>query len=266
MNIFKSFLSYWEETKKLNKLYYQGLEENDLQKSDPKTQAKELKAENGKRISILLNSRIYEESLEKDVWKRFNSIIEEKMTYFPFLPYQICDCFYIGEQTAWTGYNWNNKRTLQIGINKLNYLLEDAKNLDEAVCKIIPENYHIRFEHICFDGPYSYGLPRSYILYRPETKAKKISQYPLIAFFNTIGNDPSEHNGENYIGELYYAINGDLSKAVLHCFKKDKFVEFIFSVVGETFLISKIRTVGKNGKLFTLYDCTWKFTDYINFQ
>jgi hypothetical protein len=33
-----------------------------------------------------------------------------------------------------------------------------------------------------------------------------------------------------------------------------------------TFLISKINTLGQDRKLFTLYDCSWHFTDYADFS
>lgn len=219
------------------------------------------------KIAVLINSRVCKEELTKEQWKNASNLLEEEMSYFPCLPFQICNCSYIGEHTAWTTYNMTNQRCLQPAINEINYLLADVVNLDDAVSKIIPTNYFIDFKSICFD--YSehvkYGdLPRSYMLYRPKTKAGKLSRYPLIAFFNTIRNSPEE-KPENYIGELFYSVNGELCEAKLHCWKYGKFAEFEFSTIGRTFMISKIRTHGADGKLFLLYDCMWKFTDYIDF-
>lgn len=219
------------------------------------------------KVPVLINSRVCKEDLPKEQWKCASDLIEEEMNCFPCLPFQICNCSYIGENTAWATYNMTNKRCLQPAINELNYLLADVVNLDDTVSKIIPQNYFIDFKSICFD--YSdyvkYGdLPRSYMLYRPKTKSGKLSRFPLIAFFNTIKNSPSEKS-ENYIGELCYSVNGELCEAKLHCWKHGKFAEFEFSTIGRTFMISKIRTHGADGKLFLLYDCMWKFTDYIDF-
>lgn len=217
------------------------------------------------KIPVLINSRISKESLPRERQIKANQAIEEKMTNYCRMPYQICNCSYIGEGTAWTGYNWNNRRTLELAINQINYFLEETKNLDDVVSKAIPSDYHINFREIQFDEPYSsYGLPRSYILYCPEGKNKKRPKFPLIAFFNTSAGNLS-FDDEFYIGELYYAVNGDLSRAVIQCHKHGKFAEYTLSVIGHTFLISKIKTVGANGKIFTLYDCMWELTNYIDF-
>lgn len=228
------------------------------------------KISNPDRIAVLINSRFERENLSKQDRLKISQIIEEKMTHFVFLPYQICNCSYIGENKAWASYNLNNKRTLSLAINEINYHLETLSELEEndVISKIIPLDYHIPFSSICFDFAYPLhdgDLPRSYLIYAPETKTGKRSQYPIIAFFNTIKNGEHDNNGENYIGELFYAINGDLSKATIHCRKRGKFSEFNFSVVGRTFSITSIKTIGENEKLFTLYDCMWKYTDYIDF-
>lgn len=224
---------------------------------------------NDVKIAILLNSRCVKEALPKNVWLRMSKIIEEKMTYFTFLPYQICDCSYIGENKAWTTYNMNNKHTLSLAISEINQHLANLHELEEndLIERVLPSDYHIDFNSICFDfGMISCvnDLPRSYLIYAPETKTGKHSQYPLIAFFNTILHSPEDNGGENYLGELYYSINGELSKAKIQCHKDGKFAEFNFSVLGRTFMISSIKTLGRNG-MFTLYDCMWKFTDYIDF-
>ncbi len=159
-----------------------------------------------------------------------------------------------------------------MAINEINYHLSTLRELEpeqDAIPKIVPLDYNIKFGTICFD--YSSvvragDFPRSYIVYAPKTKTGKRSQYPLIAFFNTIKNSENNNGGENYCGELYYSINGDLSKATVHCWKHRKFTEFNFSVVGRTFLISSIKTVDENGRMFSVYDCNWKFTDYADFS
>ena len=199
-----------------------------------------------------------------------SQVIEEEMTYFPFLPYQICNCSYIGENKAWAAYNLNNKRTLSLAINEINYHLSTLHDLeqDNEVEKIIPSDYQINFKSICFDFGsvlHADDLPRSYLIYAPRTKTKKRPQYPLIAFFSTVRDSIKSFDEENYIGELYYSVNGELSKACIHCWKHGKFAEFNFSVVGRSFLISTIKAIGTDGKLFTLYDCMWKFTDYVDF-
>lgn len=222
------------------------------------------------KIAILVNSRCVKENLSKDANLSMSRLIEEEMTYFSFIPYQICNCAYIGEHKAWAMYNLNNKRTLSLAINEINYHLGTLHDLEEdsAIEKIIPADYQINFNSICFD----YGLitspedlPRSYLIYAPKTKSGKKSQYPLIAFFNTSKYGIKSIHEENYIGELCYSVNGEMSKACIHCWKHGKFAEFNFSVVGRSFLISTIKTIGESGKLFTLYDCMWKFTDYIDF-
>lgn len=224
------------------------------------------------KIAILMNSRCIVEQLTVKERSEKSKAIEELMLYFVKLPYQIGNCSYIGEGKAWTLYNWDNKRTLSLAINELNYYLSIINELEEgesAIPKVLPVRFHINFNNICFDWGTTLAkdsLPRSYILYTPITKKNRHSQYPLIAFFNTIQCAPDDNNGENYCGELYYSINGELAKASIHCWKNGYFAEFNFSVVGRTFQISSIRTLGKDHKLFTLYDCTWKYTDYIDFS
>lgn len=266
-NILGRFRSYLHETKELNRIYYeQEAFSDDIKEiQQDKERTSEIEKYGKERIAILLNSRIYRENLSKEVWLKNSQAVEEKMMFFRYLPFQVCNCSYIGEGIAWTGYNFNNKKILQIAINQINYFLGDLKALDETVPKIIPTDFYINFNSICFDGPYSYGLPRSYILYQPETKSGKRSQYPLIAFFNT-AKGTERYIDEFYLGKLYYAINGDLSKATVHCHKHGKFAELIFSVVGRTFLISKINTLGQDRKPFTVYDCSWHFTDYADFS
>ena len=222
------------------------------------------------KIAILVNSRCEKDVLSKNDWLKMSQVIEEEMTYFPFLPYQICNCSYIGENKAWAAYNLNNKRTLSLAINEINYHLSTLHDLeqDNEVEKIIPSDYQINFKSICFDFGsvlHADDLPRSYLIYAPRTKTKKRPQYPLIAFFSTVRDSIKSFDEENYIGELYYSVNGELSKACIHCWKHGKFAEFNFSVVGRSFLISTIKAIGTDGKLFTLYDCMWKFTDYVDF-
>ena len=231
---------------------------------------KEVKSAPPSKIAILVNYRCEKDVLSKNDWLKMSQVIEEGMTYFPFLPYQICNCSYIGENKAWAAYNLNNKRTLSLAINEINYHLSTLHDLeqDNEIEKIIPSDYQINFNSICFDfGPVLHAddLPRSYLIYAPRTKTKKRNQYPLIAFFSTVRDSIKSFDEENYIGELYYSVNGELSKACIHCWKHGKFAEFNFSVVGRSFLISTIKTIGTDGKLFTLYDCMWKFTDYVDF-
>lgn len=231
---------------------------------------KEVKSAPPSKIAILVNYRCEKDVLSKNDWLKMSQVIEEGMTYFSFLPYQICNCSYIGENKAWAAYNLNNKRTLSLAINEINYHLSTLHDLeqDNEIEKIIPSDYQINFNSICFDfGPVLHAddLPRSYLIYAPRTKTKKRNQYPLIAFFSTIRDSIKSFDEENYIGELYYSVNGELSKACIHCWKHGKFAEFNFSVVGRSFLISTIKTIGTDGKLFTLYDCMWKFTDYVDF-
>lgn len=246
--------------------YYNQKEDSSVDLSlPPKAQTVGLTNEYSReKIALLISSRIYKENLPKEQWLHNSKAIEEKMNFFRFMPYQTCNCFYLGDGTAWTGYNGKNKNVLKLAINQINFFLEESKSLDNVIHKTIPNDYYIDFSTIKFDEPFSYGLPRSYLIYQPETKKQKLSQYPLIAFFNTCDGTEDQFD-ESYMGELYYAINGDLAKAVIHCHKHGKFAEFLISVVGKTLLISKIKTLGKDGKLFTLYDCEWKFTNYKDF-
>lgn len=228
------------------------------------------KSSSQEKIPILLNSRCALAHMSKEDWITANKVIEEKMSYFPMLHYQIGNCFYIGDGKAWSGYNLNCKKELNLAINEINYYLASVNELEEenVITKVLKERFCINFNKICFDwSDYSEDgdLPRSYLLYCPETASGKHSQYPLVAFFNTIKNSVLDNNEENYTGELYYSLTGELSKATVYCRKNGVFAEFKFSVIGRTFLISSIRTHDKDGKLFTLYDCIWKLTDYIDF-
>lgn len=222
------------------------------------------------KIAVLLNSRIARENLDCGQQLQMSKIVVEKMLYYVALPYQICDCFYIGESKAWTGYNWNNKAVLRTSIDEINHFFSTVKDIEDGTLKkIIPVDYYIDFNSICFDyhrkaSPSS--LPQSYILYMPETKSGKKAQYPLAAFFNTIADSPKDHNGENYAGEFYYAITGEVGKATIHCWKHGRFSEFNFSVIGRTFMISTIRTLNREtGRVSPIYDCTWPLTDYMDF-
>ena len=221
------------------------------------------------KIAVLLNARVVKENVTKQQWIQLGKIVEEKMLYYVALPYQICDCSYIGESKAWAMYNLNNKAVLRTDIDEINVFFSTVGRLEQGMLnRIIPTDYHIDFNAICFD----YGqcvsmdaLPRSYLLYTPETKSGKKAQYPLVAFFNTIANSPSDHAGENYTGELHYAITGEVAKATVFCWKHGKFAEFNFSVIGRTFMISSIRMHNTSGRLATIYDSTWALTDYIDF-
>ena len=259
-------------TEKINSFIYKQKKENTLHLNKTSAPFESVsKFSSQEKIPILLNSRCALAHLSKEDWITANKIIEEKMSYFPMLHYQIGNCFYIGEGKAWSGYNLNCKRELNLAINEINYYLASVNELEKdvnAITKVLKEKFFINFNKICFDwSDYSKAgdLPRSYLLYCPETASGKHSQYPLVAFFNTIKNSEHDNNGENYAGELYYSLTGELSKATVYCWKNGVFAEFKFSVIGRTFLISSIRTHDKNGKLFTLYDCIWKLTDYIDF-
>ncbi len=222
------------------------------------------------KVAVLLTSRIVKENLDRRQKVQMSKLVIEKMLYYVALPYQICDCFYIGETKAWTWYNENNKAILQTSIDELNQFFATVKSLEDGMLKdIIPIDYCIDFNSICFEyrsnaSPLS--LPQSYILYTPETKTGKKAQYPLVAYFSTIADSPNDHGGENYVGELYYAITGEVAKATIHCWKHDRFSEFNFSVVGRTFMISTIRMLNqKTRRVEPIYDCTWPLTDYMDF-
>ena len=222
------------------------------------------------KIAVLLSGRIVKENLGKRQQIQMAKIVAEKMLYYAALPYQICDCFYIGESKAWTGYNWNNKAVLRTSIDEINHFFATVKDLEDGMLKqIIPVDFFIDFNAICFEyrsGTSSLSLPQSYILYTPETKSGKKAQYPLVAYFNTIADSPKDHGGENYAGELYYAITGEVAKATIHCWKHGKFSEFNFAVVGRTFMISTIRMINQNThRIEPIYDCTWLLTDYMDF-
>lgn len=257
---------------KINSIIHEREEANTLSLSKTSASPQNVsKSSVQEKIPILLNSRCALAHMSKEDWITANKIIEEKMSYFPMLHYQIGNCFYIGDGKAWSGYNLNCKKELNLAINEINYYLASVNELESGeneITKVLKEKFCINFNKICFDwSDYSEvgDLPRSYLLYCPETSFGKHSQYPLVAFFNTIKNSELDNNGENYAGELYYSLTGELSKATVYCWKKGVFAEFKFSVIGRTFLISSIRTHDKNGKLFTLYDCIWKLTDYIDF-
>ena len=103
------------------------------------------------KIAILVNSRCVKENLSKDANLSMSRLIEKEMTYFSFIPYQICNCAYIGEHKAWAMYNLNNKRILSLAINEINYHLGTLHDLEEdsAIEKIIPADYQINFNSIC---------------------------------------------------------------------------------------------------------------------
>ena len=259
-------------TEKINSFIYRQKKANTLTLNKTSAPFESVcKSSSQEKIPILLNSRCALAHMSKEDWITTNKIIEEKMSYFPMLHYQTGNCFYIGEGKAWSGYNLNCKKELNLAINEINYYLASVNELGKdvnVITKVLKETFCINFNKICFDwSDYSEAgdLPKSYLLYCPETASGKHSQYPLVAFFNTIKNSEHDNNGENYAGELYYSLTGELSKATVYCWKNGVFAEFKFSVIGRTFLISSIRTHDKNGKLFTLYDCIWKLTDYIDF-
>ena len=223
------------------------------------------------KTAVLLHTRIVKENLSRQQRVQKAKAVIDKMLYYVALPYQICDCFYIGEAKAWTSYNLNNKAVLKSAIDELNGFFATVKNLEGGMLKdIIPTDYHIDFNNICFEyhrKASAFSLPQSYVLYTPLTKSGKMAQYPLVAFFNTISDSPDDHNGENYTGELYYAITGEVTKATVFCRKRGRFAEFNFSVVGRTFMISTIRMLNrKTGKIAPIYDCTWWLTDYMDFD
>lgn len=71
-------------------------------------------AQKNKKIPILINSRCEKENLSKQEWIQKSRDIESQMLNFICLPYQTITCSYIGENKAWTSYNWNNKNMLRI--------------------------------------------------------------------------------------------------------------------------------------------------------
>lgn len=247
-----------------------GLFDNFLQKRNCSQQLSSAPTPQPEKVAVLLTGRVVKENLSRRQQLQMEKIVVEKMLYYVALPYQICDCSYIGESKAWTGYNWNNKAVLRTSIDEINQFFATVKDIESGMLKeIVPIDYHIDFNSICFEyrpSASSSSFPQSYILYVPETKAGKKSQYPLVAYFNTIANSPEDHGGENYAGELYYSITGEVAKATIHCRKRGRFAEFNFSVIGRTFMISTIRVLNqKTHRLAPIYDCTWLLTDYMDF-
>lgn len=231
------------------------------------------KSRSGDRLKILSNTLCTIEDMDNATRRNKEKYIEELMISCTALPYQIVSCHYIGDGKAWAMYNLNNKRTLSLAINEINFhlstfsKLENDKETEAMMLKILPLKFHINFDNICFDygeKPVAGQLPRSYILYSPKTKAGKWSQYPLIAYFNTIHDGSEDNNGENYAGELYYAISGDLARANVRCWNKAQYARFDFSVIGRSFGITTIKVLGKSGKLFNLYDRVQALTDYFD--
>ena len=259
-NIYDFIINVWKE----NKAYYRGESSFVEEKLD---RVQEVSDSNSVKIPVLFGSRVEKSFLSKKQKHQFSVLIEDEMKNFQCLPYQICNCSYIGEHVAWTTYNLTNKRCLQLAIEELNLHLKTIKDLDDVVKRVIPTDYHIRFDEIFYEFTNCTSeddLPRSYILYRPKTKNGKIAKYPLIAYFDT-AKTVKNPNEENYCGELYYSVNGELCDARLHCWKHGIYSQIILGMVGRSFIIKKIKSHDKNGKLFTFYDCKWAFTDYIDF-
>lgn len=73
------------------------------------------------KIALLLKGRCIKENLSKQDWLKASSAIEYEMGNYVFMPFQVCNCSYIGEGKAWTSYNLNNKRALSLAINEINY-------------------------------------------------------------------------------------------------------------------------------------------------
>lgn len=223
--------------------------------------------QNTQRIAYLLNKRINLEILSKTEWKNKCEAIEHLMNCYQRLPYQICNCYYIGENRAYTLYNWNNKRTLELAINLINYHLSTVSSLDISG-NSVPTDYNILFNSICFDYAESAqpgDLPRSYIVYSPLTKSGKSSTIPLIAYFNTLAGY-SGNMTEYYMGEIHYFANGEIEKINLFCKKRNVGANFLLKYIGGVFSICSIEMIGKDGKPFVAYDFIDELSGYINYR
>lgn len=194
-----------------------------------------------------------EERLQKE------KLIFDRMRAFPFLPFNISSCNYISDWKAWSEYDVPNVRALMPYVNTINSFLSDFQRLprwnyfqESLGQRRVPTDYRIAFTQIDFGfhpGAAYRDLPRSYLIFNPLTKAGKASQYPLIAYFATRLNDFA-----SYFCELYFAINGDLAKAKLHCLKNGNFNCFDFSVIGQTFTVSRITGRDYPNRKVVLYD------------
>lgn len=194
-----------------------------------------------------------EERLQKE------KLIFDRMSAFPFLPFNISFCNYISDWKAWSEYDASNIRALLPYVNTINSFLSDFQRLPRwnyfqksLGQRRVPTDYRIVFSQIDFgfySGAAYRDLPRSYLIFNPLTKTGKSSQYPLIAYFATHLND-----NEFYRCELHFAVNGDLAKATLHCRKHDIFNCFDFAVIGQTFTVSRITGRDYPNRKVVLYD------------
>lgn len=220
------------------------------------------------RVKILHDKNITIEYATRRQRLEVGRVIEEKMLAYRNLPFQICNCEYFGDGCAIAAYNMNNKQILEAALNHLTCLYYEVYKKEKYLRDIFQTQYNFEISKVNFDFPpivSEFTLPQSYIVYYPETKSGKTSKYPLIAYFNTVIPDTVGFYDERYSGELYYAVNGDLSKAVIMCHKNGKHADITFSVVGCTLTVSKIKIFTTDYKWKVIYDCMHELTDYKDF-
>ena len=187
--------------------------------------------------------------------------IEEDMCRYRLLPYQICNCSFIDKQSAFAMFNLNNKQVLQIAIDEINSYMKDCMSFPSAVKGILLCPPNIPFEKIVYDyrkNAVPGDKPMTYIIYQPKTKQGANSKYPLKVHFSTF----YDFSYNEFWGDLFYSVDGQVSKAVIYYYTERLTFVFRFGVIGRTFLIKDIdftnTSTGKKGKI---YDVSWDFEE-----
>lgn len=192
--------------------------------------------------------------------------IEEAMLAFPFLPFQIGDSFLYRSNTSATGLNMSDQKVVSVALAELNQLITDFYNNDNVIIQLLPKELQIPIEKVCYGFPsvltINDKLPRSFVEYRPYTRAGKHSTTPLFVHFTTI-EDYKEYLNNEAAGRLEYGVDGNVRTASISIFRDNQAYNYKFGLVGRTFTITKIDTISnKTGNRVQIYQSAWDFIEY----
>lgn len=205
----------------------------DLFKSKPKTQIQAQSIvssdESAKPTQVEIERRLVE------------SVSTEDMQQFTRIPYHLCGPIQKSispnhHPFAYMDLDQQNQAIARQSLQYMNSFIQTSHSLS----KYIPQNICIPIDQIVYHQ-YSeyYGYTR--LMCMPYTPTGKISKYPISLSFTTrLDSDSDETHGE-----LFYTVNGNISKANVNCWRNKTGFFYEFKTIGRTFVLFRIKSTAK---------------------
>lgn len=183
--------------------------------------------------------------------------IIQQMLALPSLPFQICDCRFLDEFSAWAMFNQENVNALVPSIEKLNKLIAGCNAANQAFRLLVPHAIQIpahKFNFGFHQNATVSNLPASYFIYQPLTKTGKQAKYPLSVCLST-SKGYQENLNDECTADLHYLKDGTLGKAGVRYFYKNRCFNYHFGIVGGSLAVTKVETPDYNThQVAVIYD------------